>query len=74
VFAQTGLRISRYHPHTEMSPHEHDEASMNIVVSGVFVERIGKDERTYTSSWKYIVVGWAFCGPNMDGFATASAH
>ena len=48
MFAQTGLRISRYPPHTEMAPHQHDEASMNIVVSGNFLERIGKDERTYT--------------------------
>ena len=48
MFAQTGLRISRYQPNTEMSPHQHDEASMNIVVAGDFLERIGKDERTYT--------------------------
>jgi AraC family transcriptional regulator len=48
MFAQTGLRISRYQPHTEMAPHQHREASMNIVVAGGFLERIGKDERTYT--------------------------
>src|SRR5277367_971603 len=48
VFAQTGLRISRYQPNTEMAPHQHDEASLNIVVSGDFLERIGRDERTYT--------------------------
>jgi AraC family transcriptional regulator len=48
MFAQTGLRISRYRPHTEMAPHQHDEASMNIVVGGNFLERIGKVERTYT--------------------------
>jgi AraC family transcriptional regulator len=48
VFAQTGLRISCYQPHTEMSPHQHDEASLNIVVSGDFLERIGKDQRSYT--------------------------
>jgi AraC family transcriptional regulator len=48
VFAQTGLRISRYQAHTEMTPHQHDEASMNIVVAGQFLERIGRDERTYT--------------------------
>jgi AraC-like DNA-binding protein len=48
VFAQTGLRISRYQPHTAMAPHQHDEASMNIVVGGDFLERIRKDERTYT--------------------------
>jgi AraC family transcriptional regulator len=47
VFAQTGLRISRYQPRTEMAPHRHDEASMNIVVSGDFLERIGNGERTY---------------------------
>lgn len=48
MFAQTDLRISRYPPHTEMAPHQHDQASMNIVVSGNFLERIGKAERTYT--------------------------
>jgi quercetin dioxygenase-like cupin family protein len=48
VFAQTGLRIFRYQAHTEMTPHQHDEASMNIVVAGEFLERIGRDERTYT--------------------------
>jgi AraC family transcriptional regulator len=47
VFGQTDLRISRYQPHAEMSPHEHAEASMNIVVSGVFLERLGEDERIY---------------------------
>ncbi len=31
-----------------MSPHQHDEPSIGIVVSGVFLERIGKDERTYS--------------------------
>jgi AraC family transcriptional regulator len=48
VFAQTGLRISRYQAHSEMTPHQHDEASMNIVVAGEFLERIGQDERTYS--------------------------
>jgi AraC family transcriptional regulator len=48
VFAQTGLRISRYQARTEMTPHQHDEASMNIVVAGEFLERIGRDERTYS--------------------------
>src|ERR1700733_9955275 len=48
MFAQTGLRLSRYQPHSEMAPHQHDEASMNIVVAGGFLERIGKNERTYT--------------------------
>jgi AraC family transcriptional regulator len=48
VIAQTGLRISRYQPLTEMPPHQHDEASMNIVVGGDFLERIGGDVRSYT--------------------------
>jgi AraC family transcriptional regulator len=47
VFTQTGLRISRYQANTEMAPHQHDEASMNIVVTGNFQERIGEDVRTY---------------------------
>jgi AraC family transcriptional regulator len=47
MFAQTGLRITRYEPHTAMAPHHHDEASMNIVVNGDFVERIGRSERNY---------------------------
>ena len=48
MFAQTGLRISRYQAHSEMTPHQHDEASMNIVVAGEFLERIGQEERTYS--------------------------
>lgn len=48
MFAQTGLRISCYQPHTEMAPHQHDDPLIGIVVSGVFLERIGKDERTYS--------------------------
>jgi AraC family transcriptional regulator len=48
VLAQTQLRISRYQPHSEMLPHQHDEPSMGIVVSGAFLERIGNDERTYS--------------------------
>jgi AraC family transcriptional regulator len=48
VLAQTQLRISRYQPHSEMSAHQHDEPSMGIVVSGVFLERIGNHERTYS--------------------------
>ena len=48
MLAQTQLRISRYQARTEMSPHQHDEPSMGIVVSGVFLERIGSDERTYS--------------------------
>jgi AraC family transcriptional regulator len=47
MLTQTGLRISRYLPHAEMSPHQHDEALMNIVLTGDFLERIGKVERTY---------------------------
>jgi AraC family transcriptional regulator len=47
LFAETGLRISRYQAHAEMAPHQHADASMNIVVSGNFLERIGRGERTY---------------------------
>jgi AraC family transcriptional regulator len=48
VFVQTDLRLSHYRPRTEMLRHQHDEASVGIVVSGVFLERIGNDERTYS--------------------------
>jgi AraC family transcriptional regulator len=48
VLAQTHLRISRYQARTEMPPHQHDEPSLGLVVSGVFLEHIGKDERTYS--------------------------
>ena len=48
MLAQSQLRISRYQPRTEMLPHQHDEPSMGIVVRGVFLERIGNDERTYS--------------------------
>jgi AraC family transcriptional regulator len=48
VFAETGLWVSHYPPHAHMAPHQHNEVSMNIVVSGGFLERIGRVERTYT--------------------------
>jgi AraC family transcriptional regulator len=48
VLAQTHLRISRYEARTEMAAHQHDEPSMGVVVSGVFLERIGNEERTYS--------------------------
>jgi len=47
MFAQTGLRISRYQPHAAMALHRHEEPSMNIVVHGGFHERIGTGERDY---------------------------
>jgi hypothetical protein len=31
-----------------MEQHQHDEPSMNLVVTGEFLERIGTDERTYS--------------------------
>jgi AraC family transcriptional regulator len=48
VLAATQLRLSHYRAGTAMSPHEHDEPSIGIVLSGAFLERIGKDERTYS--------------------------
>ena len=48
MLAQTGLRISRYLPNAEMAPHDHEEGSMNVVVHGDFLERIGKKERSYS--------------------------
>jgi AraC family transcriptional regulator len=48
LFTQTRLRIASYQARGAMAPHCHDEASMNIVVRGDFVERIGRAERNYT--------------------------
>jgi AraC family transcriptional regulator len=47
MFSETGLRVSRYLPRAQMAPHQHDEVSMNIVVSGNFLERVGSVERIY---------------------------
>jgi AraC family transcriptional regulator len=47
MFAQTGFHITSYEPHAAMAPHEHDHGSMNIVVGGNFLERIGRSERSY---------------------------
>jgi AraC family transcriptional regulator len=48
MLAQTGLRVSSYDAHWQMAPHQHDEATMNIIVAGGFRERIGASERSYT--------------------------
>lgn len=48
MLPRTDLRLRNYAPFLSMASHVHDEASMNIVVSGDFQERIGKSERNYT--------------------------
>ncbi len=55
MLAGTELRVSRYEPSTSMPRHRHDEPSMNIVVGGGFLERIGRSERTYARGYA------AFC-------------
>jgi len=45
--AQTQLHVRDYPAHLSMPPHHHCEASMNIVIGGDFLERIGTDERIY---------------------------
>lgn len=47
MFGQTELRLNRYAPHTAMAAHEHDDASLNVVIGGDFTERIGRSERGY---------------------------
>jgi AraC family transcriptional regulator len=47
MFGQTEPRLSRYAPHAAMAAHDHDDASLNIVVDGNFKERIGRGERAY---------------------------
>jgi AraC family transcriptional regulator len=47
MLAQTELRLANYPPCLAMAPHSHDTISMNIVVRGDFVERIGRGERHY---------------------------
>jgi len=44
---QTRLRLSRFTPNTVMPPHDHDYASLNIVVGGGITEKIGHGERRY---------------------------
>jgi AraC family transcriptional regulator len=47
MLAQTELRLGLYPASAAMAPHMHDTASMNIVVQGGFLERIGSRERSY---------------------------
>jgi AraC family transcriptional regulator len=47
MFDQTRLRIRQYGAGESMAPHEHDEASLNIVFRGDFLERSGRSERSY---------------------------
>lgn len=51
MLGQTDLRVRDYVSGSVMAPHEHAEASLNIVVSGSYVERIGKSERRYASGF-----------------------
>jgi AraC family transcriptional regulator len=47
MHAKSRLRIREYGARTTMPPHSHPEASINIVVGGEFLERIGSSERLY---------------------------
>jgi AraC family transcriptional regulator len=47
MLAETTVRVRDYPARTSMQPHAHAEASMNIVVEGGFLERIGRQEREY---------------------------
>jgi AraC family transcriptional regulator len=47
MLAETIVRVRDYPARTCMEPHDHEEASMNIVLMGGFLERIGRQEREY---------------------------
>jgi AraC family transcriptional regulator len=47
MLGQTRLRLSRYAANTVMPPHDHEYASLNIVVGGGITEKIGRGERRY---------------------------
>jgi AraC family transcriptional regulator len=47
MFSPTDLRVNDYPPFLSMAPHAHAEGSINIVVQGGFLERIGRSERDY---------------------------
>jgi AraC family transcriptional regulator len=49
MFSPSNLRIAEYEPHAAMAPHRHDDASFGVIVSGDFVERIGRGERNYAT-------------------------
>jgi AraC family transcriptional regulator len=49
MLAETTVRVRDYPARTSMQPHAHAEASMNIVVEGGFLERIGRQEQEYAS-------------------------
>jgi AraC family transcriptional regulator len=59
MFAQTGLRVSSYRPNATMASHQHDKASLSIVIDGGYKEVIGKEERAYGRG--FIV----YCPPGM---------
>ena len=47
MFDQTNPRLHDYAAGSSMGSHEHDEASLSIVVRGGFTERLGRAERDY---------------------------
>src|SRR5271163_2742217 len=47
MFDQSRLRLSHFASNTVMPPHDHEYASLNIVVSGGITEKIGRGERRY---------------------------
>ena len=47
MFGQTRLRVSRFAPNSAMPPHDHEYASLNIVIGGGITEKIGQGERRY---------------------------
>jgi AraC family transcriptional regulator len=59
MFTETPLRVVRYQPSAAMAPHDHETASLNIVVNGDFLERIGNSERNYAKGYV------AFCPAGM---------
>jgi AraC family transcriptional regulator len=45
--AENEARVRAYRGDTSMQPHAHEEASINVVVGGSFVEHIGRQDRNY---------------------------
>lgn len=71
MFVPPGLHIRDYPARGAMHPHQHEEASLSIVVRGSFRERVASDERDYVRGQiAYLPAGM----PHSQQFGIAGAR
>lgn len=71
MLAENNLRLRNYTPQSAMRPHIHRDATLSLVVSGDYVERVGRSERGYAAGYV------AFCPagvPHAQEFGEAGAR